>query len=264
MLKGKKLLITGVVTRASIAFEVARTAQLEGAEIVLTSFGRARKLTERAARQLPAAVDVLELDVNSGQDLRELTEDLATRWGRVDGALHAIAFAPPDALGGSFLHTPAESATVAFQTSAYSLKALSAALLPLMDGSTTAGHRAGGAIVGLDFDAAVAWPIYDWMGVAKAALESVARYLARDLGEHGIRVNLVSAGPLRTLAASGIPGFDQLAETWGRVAPLRWDSDDAAPVADTVRFLLSDLARAITGEIVHADGGYHAIGAPIR
>jgi enoyl-[acyl-carrier protein] reductase I len=260
VLSGKRLLITGVVTRNSIAFEVARSAQLEGAEVILTGFGRARKLTERAATQLPEPAEVLELDVNSESDFAELRATLASRWGSLDGVLHAIAFAPPDALGGAFMETCSDSATAAFQTSAYSLKALSAALLPLMNGE----GAGGGAIVGLDFDATVAWPVYDWMGVAKAALESVARYLARDLAEHQIRVNLVSAGPIRTLAASGIPGFDELATSWDRGAPLRWDVEDAAPVADAVRFLLSDLARGITGEIVHVDGGYHAMGAPVR
>ena len=264
MLSGKRLLITGVLTRESIAFEVARSAQLEGAEIVLTGFGRARKLTERAAGQLPARAEVLELDVNSEADLAELTATLERSWGRVDGVLHAIAFAPPDALGGAFLDTPSESATVAFQTSAYSLKALTAALLPLMGDDGGGDQADGGAIVGLDFDATVAWPVYDWMGVAKAALESVARYLARDLAEHGIRVNLVSAGPIQTLAAGGIPGFGELAASWERGAPLSWDVEDASPVADAVRFLLSDLARGITGEIVHVDGGYHAMGAPVR
>jgi enoyl-[acyl-carrier protein] reductase I len=264
VLNAKRLLITGVATRQSIAFEVARTAQLEGAEIALTGFGRARKLTERAAKQLPEPADVLELDVNSHSDLAELTGTLRRRWGRVDGVLHAIAFAPPDALGGGFLDTSRDSATEAFQTSAYSLKALTRALLPLMSCPEGEERAGGGAVVGLDFDASVAWPVYDWMGVAKAALESVARYLARDLAEHEIRVNLVSAGPIRTLAASGIPGFGELAANWARVAPLRWDVEDPAPVADTVRFLLSDLARAITGEIVHVDGGYHAMGAPVR
>ncbi len=262
MLSGKRLLITGVVTRQSIAFEVARTAQLEGAEVILTGFGRARKLTERAATQLPTPAEVLELDVNSESDLALLSATLEARWGRLDGVLHAIAFAPSDALGGSFLQTPSASAVEAFQTSAYSLKALTVALQPLMAGAEE--DAAGGAIVGLDFDATVAWPVYDWMGVAKAALESVARYLARYLAEHQIRVNLVSAGPIRTLAAGGIPGFDDLAANWERVAPLRWDIEDASPVADAVRFLLSDLSRGITGEIVHVDGGYHAMGAPLR
>jgi meromycolic acid enoyl-[acyl-carrier-protein] reductase len=265
MLSGKKILITGVVTRESIAYEVARTAQLEGAEIILTSFGRARKLTERAARQLPAPTDVVELDINSEGDLRELTRSLQQHWGRVDGALHSIAFAPPDAFGGEFLQTPPASAAAAFQTSAYSLKALVAAVVPLMDPPPDeAPHGTGGAFVALDFDATVAWPAYDWMGVAKAALESVARYLARDLGSRGVRVNLVSAGPVRTLAASAVPRFDELAASWQRGAPLPWDDRDAGPIADTARFLLSDLARGITGEIVHVDGGYHAMGAPIR
>jgi meromycolic acid enoyl-[acyl-carrier-protein] reductase len=251
MLDGKRLLITGVVTRDSIAYHVAERAQGLGAEVVLTGFGRARRLTERAARSLPATPDVLELDVNREEDLLGAREALDTRWGGVDGVLHAIAFAPADALGGAFLDTPADSALEAFRTSAYSLKALAEAVVPLMD---------GGSIVGLDFDASVAWPAYDWMGVAKAALESVSRYLARDLGPRGVRVNLVSAGPVETLAASGIPAFSQLAEAWERRAPLGWDPGDAAPVADAACFLLSDWARAVTGEILHVDGGFHAMG----
>ena len=252
LLEGKRLLITGVVTRDSIAWHVARRAQEEGADIVLTGFGRARRLTERAARALPNAPDVLELDVNSEADLLALREELALRWSGVDGVLHAIAFAPPDALGGDFLATPPASAEQAFRTSAYSLKALTEAVLPLMD---------GGSVVGLDFDASVAWPAYDWMGVAKAGLEAVSRYLARDLGPRRIRVNLVSAGPIRTLAAGGIPGFDGLQSAWATQAPLGWDADDAGPVADAACFLLSDLARAVSGEILHVDGGFHAMGA---
>jgi meromycolic acid enoyl-[acyl-carrier protein] reductase len=254
ILAGKRLLITGVVTKDSIAFHAAEQAQREGAEVLLTSFGRVRRLTERAARKLPKEVEVLELDVNSADDLTALPGAVSQRWDGVDGALHAIAFAPEDALGGRFLTTPPESALQAFQTSAFSLKALGAALAPLMP--------EGGSIVGLDFDAGVAWPIYDWMGVAKAALESVSRYLARDLGPQGIRVNLVSAGPLGTLAARGIPGFERLAELWRVQAPLGWDVDDPVPVARAICFLLSDYARGITGEILHVDGGFHAMGAP--
>jgi enoyl-[acyl-carrier protein] reductase I len=256
MLEGKRLLITGVLTRGSIAFEVARQAQEEGAAIVLTGFGRGMRLTERAARHLPDPPDVLELDVNQPDDLARVAAELGTRWGALDGVLHAIAFAPPDALGGGFLETPASSAITAFETSAFSLKALAAALAPLL-----ADAEGGGSVVGLDFDASVAWPVYDWMGVAKAALESVSRYLARDLGPRGVRVNLVSAGPIETIAAGGIPGFDQLASLWRRGAPLGWDTRDAAPVAAAACFLLSDHARAITGEILHVDGGFHAIGA---
>ena len=256
ILEGKKLVITGVITKDSIAFHAASRALGEGASVVLTSFGRARRMTERAAARLPAEVDVLELDVNNPSDLEALTSSLGDRWGSVDGALHAIAFAPEDALGGRFMTTPPESAAAAFQTSAFSLKALAAALQPLMG--------AGSSIVGLDFDATVAWPIYDWMGVAKAALESVSRYLARDLGPSGIRVNLVSAGPLGTVAARGIPGFEGLAELWRSQAPLGWDVEDPTPVADTICLLLSDYARAISGEIVHVDGGFHAVGAPTQ
>jgi enoyl-[acyl-carrier protein] reductase I len=254
LLAGKRLLLTGVITKDSIAYHVAQRAQEEGASIVLTSFGRVRRLTERAAARLPDPPDVLELDVNRPEDLEALTGALSERWGGVDGVLHAIAFAPEDALGGHFMTAPAESAGQAFQTSAFSLKALAAAVAPLM--------TSGASIVGLDFDASVAWPIYDWMGVAKAALESVSRYLARDLGPQGIRVNLVSAGPLGTVAARGIPGFERLASLWQEQAPLGWDISDPAPVADTVCFLLSDYARAISGEIVHVDGGFHAVGAP--
>jgi enoyl-[acyl-carrier protein] reductase I len=258
MLDGKRLLVTGVLTRGSIAFEVARQAQELGAEVTLTGFGRAKRLTERAAKALPIPPDVLELDVNSPDDLAAVAREIEHRWGALDGLLHAIAFAPEDALGGSFLDTPAQSAITAFETSAYSFKALAAALATQLEAAD-----GGASIVGLDFDASVAWPVYDWMGVAKAALESVSRYLARDLGPRGIRVNLVSAGPIETIAAGGIPGFDTLAGLWRAGAPLGWDTRDAGPVAATVCFLLSDYARAITGEIVHVDGGFHAMGAPL-
>jgi enoyl ACP reductase len=256
MLEGKRLLITGVVNRESIACEVARQAQEAGAEIVLTSFGRVRRMTERTAQRLPQQPDVLELDVNNPDDLDAVAADLRGRWGQVDGVLHAIAFAPEDALGGRFLDTPPESAEIAFRTSAYSLKAVAAALADLFPDE-------GGSVVAMDFDASVAWPVYDWMGVAKAALEATARYLARDLGPRGVRVNLVSAGPLGTLAARGIPGFGDLATAWRRQAPLGWDVDDPSAVAAAVLFLLSDYARAITGEILHVDGGFHAMGTAL-
>ena len=256
MLRDKRLLITGVVTRDSIAWHVAERAQLAGADVLLTGFGRGRRLTERAARSLPHPADVLELDVNSEGDLLALRSEVARRWGTLDGVLHAIAFAPADALGGDFMATPAESAAEAFKTSAFSLKSLTEAMVPLFGES-------GGSVVGLDFDASVAWPAYDWMGVAKAALEAVSRYLARDLGPRGVRVNLVSAGPIETLAAGGIPGFDRLAAAWREGAPLGWDVSDPGPVADAVCFLLSDLARGVAGEILHVDGGFHAIGAAV-
>ncbi len=253
-LSGKRLLITGVITRKSIAYAVANEAQLAGAEVILTGFGRTRRMTERAAKRLPEDCDVLELDVNSDDDLKAVAAELDSRWGSLDGVLHAIAFAPEDALGGKFLETGFESAAAAFQTSAYSLAALGRHLAPLLE------RDDGGAIVGLDFDATVAWPAYDWMGVAKAALESTSRYLARDLGPRGIRVNLISAGPVETAAAGGIPGFGELAGAWERGAPLGWDPSDPTPVARAVCFLLSDWAVAISGEIVHADGGFHAMG----
>jgi enoyl ACP reductase len=253
-LDGKRLLITGVITRRSIAFAVAREAQLAGAEVMLTGFGRSRRLTERAAQRLPEAPDVLELDVNSEDDLAAVASELEQRWGGLDGVLHAVAYAPEDALGGRFLDTGFESAAEAFRTSAYSLQALGRHLAPLLE------RDGGGGIVGLDFDASVAWPAYDWMGVAKAALESTARYLARDLGPRGVRVNLVSAGPIETAAAGGIPGFAELAVAWERAAPLGWDTGDPTAVARAVCFLLSDWSSAVSGEILHADGGFHAMG----
>ena len=261
LLRDKRILVTGVVNRRSIAYAIAERAQLAGAEVILTSFGRVRSMTARAAERLPRTPDVLELDVNRPPDFEALRTGLAERWGGVDGAVHAIAFAPPDALGGGFLTTPPESASLAFRTSAFSLKALAEALLPLY-GAGRNGGGSGGALLGLDFDASVAWPSYDWMGVSKAALEAAARYLARDLGPRGVRVNLISAGPISTPAASGIPGFEGLAAAWDSGAPLGWDRADAGAVADAAVFLLSDLARAISGEILHVDGGFHAV-API-
>ena len=257
MLEGRRLLITGVLTQDSIAYAVAERAQAAGAEVVLTGFGRGLRITERIARRLPSEPPVLELDVNDPAHLEAVAADLEERWGALDGVLHAIAFAPEDALGGGFLTAPAESAELAFRTSAFSLKALAAVLALLLERAEPSG-----AIVGLDFDATVAWPVYDWMGVAKAALESINRYLARDLGSAGVRSNLVSAGPIRTMAARSIPGFGDLADLWEQGAPLGWDPRDPSVVADVCLFLLSPLARAVTGEIVHVDGGYHALGAP--
>src|SRR3954469_16497989 len=254
MLEGRRLLITGVLTQDSIAYAVAERAQTAGAEVVLTGFGRGLRITERIAKRLPTEPPVLELDVNDPGHLDAVAKAVDERWGTLDGVLHAIAFAPEDALGGAFLTAPPESAELAFRTSAFSLKALAAALAPLLED--------GGSVVGLDFDATVAWPVYDWMGVAKAALESVNRYLARDLGASGVRSNLVAAGPVRTLAARSIPGFSDLADLWARAALLRGTPRAPAPVPAACLFLLSPLSRAITGEIVHVDGGYHALGAP--
>ena len=254
VLEGKKLLITGVLTPQSIAFAAARSAQEHGAEIVLSNFGRTVSLTEKTSRRLPAPADVLDLDVTDPEQIDAAREELSSRWGRLDGILHAIAFAPQDALGGNFLYTPWDSVATAIQTSAFSLKSLAVGMLPLLEASD------GGSIVSFDFDAQVAWPIYDWMGVAKAGLEAVTRYLARDLGPKGIRVNTVSAGPIRTMAGKGIPGFDKITDGWGSRAPLGWDPTDPSSVGDTVTFLFSDLSRGITGELIHVDGGFHAMG----
>ncbi len=256
LLEGKKVLITGVLDRRSIAYSAARLASEQGAQIALSGFGRAMSLTERTARRFDPKPPVLELDVNEPENIKSVAEDLKERWGSLDGLVHAIAFAPEDALGGNFLTAQWPSVATALQTSAYSLAALSAGLADLME--------PGSSIVGLDFDAQFAWPAYDWMGVAKAAFESTSRYLARDLGERGIRVNLVSAGPLKTLAAKGISGFEGIEGEWARQAPLGWDATDTEPVGRAVVSLLSDWWPSTTGEIVHVDGGYHAMGAPIR
>lgn len=255
LLEGKRFVVTGVLTDDSIAFHAARVALEQGAEIVLTGFGRAMRLTERTAKRLPHAPDVIELDINEPAHMDALVADLEQRWGAVDGAVHAIAFAPEDALGGNFLDTPAESAATAFLTSAFSFKTLAAGLRPLM---VKAG---GGSVVALDFDNSQAWPLYDWMGVAKSALQSVTRYLARDLGADNIRANAVSAGPLATVAAKSIPQFEVFEREWAVRAPLGWDVADGGPVGEMVALLLSDWTRMTSGEIVHVDGGFHAIAA---
>lgn len=256
MLDGKRILVTGVLSESSIAFSIAKVAQEAGAEVVLTSFGRAMSVTKRAAARLPAEPDVLELDLTEPSHLASLTDDLARRWDALDGAVHAVGFAPETCLGGDILRAGWDDVAKTIQVSAYSLKALAEAVLPLM-------RQGGGSIVALDFDARQAWPAYDWMGVAKAALESTARYLARDLGRYAVRVNLVSAGPLRTIAARSIPGFSLVEQTWEGRAPLGWDTRDATPVARACVALLSDWFPATTGELLHVDGGFHALAAPL-
>lgn len=256
-LQGKKLLITGVLTPQSIAFGVAQLAQAQGAEVMLTSFGRPMSLTQRSAKKLSPVPEVLELDVTNPEHFPALAATVKQKWGRLDGVLHAIAFAPEDALGGRFLTTPWESVQQAFRVSTFSLKELSAALAPLMD--------KGGSIVTLDFDnSTTAWPLYDWMGVCKAALEATVRYLARDLGPKNIRVNALAAGPIATIAAKGIPGFSYLEDKWGRQAPLGWgarDESSSDAVARTACMMLSDWMPKTTGESIRVDGGYHAVGA---
>jgi meromycolic acid enoyl-[acyl-carrier-protein] reductase len=254
LLEGKRLLVTGVLTDDSIAYGVAQLAQQEGAELVLTNFGRALSLTRRVAKHLPSPPDVLELDVTVPEHIESVRSDLEQRWGALDGVLHSVAFAPQSCLGGGFLTAPWEDVQVAVEVSAFSLKSLAVGLLPLFQAA------GGGSVVGVDFDATVAWPGYDWMGVAKAALESTARYLARDLGRHHVRVNLVAAGPVRTVAARAIPGIELFEEVWGERAPLGWDINDSTAVAKACVALLSDLFPATTGEIIHVDGGYHAMG----
>jgi enoyl ACP reductase len=250
---GKRLLITGVITDASIAYAAARVAQEQGARVVLTGFGRL-SLVERVAKKLPEPAPVLELDVTSAEQLDSLADRVRaeTDLDGLDGVLHSVGFAPQSCLGGGFLEAPWEDVATAVQVSTYSLKSLAVATLPLLG--------AGGSVVGMTFDATVAWPAYDWMGVAKAGLESAARYLARDLGPRGVRVNLVAAGPLRTMAARSIPGFSRFEDAWDGKAPLGWDIGNTEPAARACVALMSDWFPATTGEIVHVDGGFHAMG----
>jgi len=253
LLDGKKIVITGVLTDASLAYGVAQLARAEGADIVLTGAGRALKLTQRTARKLGDDIDVFELDVTVPEHGVAVREALAAKWGHVDGVLHAIGFAPEVCLGDDFLAAQWDDVAIAMHISAYSLKALADAFLPLMG--------EGGSFVGLDFDNQQAWPAYNWMGVAKSALQSVSRYLAKEVGPRGIRSNLVAAGPIKTMAAKSIPGFSKFEDVWDDRAPLGWDVNNSEPVARAVIALLSDWFPATTGEIIHVDGGYHAIGA---
>lgn len=258
ILNGKRILVTGVLTDKSLAFGTARLAIEEGAEVVLSGAGRALSLTRRVARKLPGNPDVLEIDVTVPEQLAAAAAELSKRWDRLDGLLHAIGYAPPEALGHGMFGAGWDEVAVALNVSAYSLKALVEHFGPLLE---AAGKSGGASVVGLDFDATVAWPVYDWMGVAKAALESLTRYLARDLGPKGIRVNLVAAGPVRTMAAKSIPGFGAFEDTWKQRAPLGWDVEDSEPVAKACVALFSDWFPMTTGELLHVDGGVHAIGA---
>ena len=257
ILEGKRVLIAGMSDRRSIGFAIAQEAQRQGAEILLTSFGRMMSITQMTAKKLSPPPDILELDVQKPSDIESAYRQVAERWDRLDGLVHSVAFAPQDALGGQFMNTKWESVAVALQVSAFSFKELARGFLPLM-------QKHGGAMVTIDFDNSTnAWPKYDWMGVSKAALESVTRYLARDLGRYKIRVNAVCAGPLATLAASGIPGFKDFEEVWEKRAPLGWSLQDRSPVGRSVCALLSDYLDMTTGELLHVDGGYHAMGTEL-
>jgi enoyl-[acyl-carrier protein] reductase I len=257
ILEGKRVLIAGMSDRRSIGFAIAQEAQRQGAEIVLTSFGRMMSITQMTAKKLNPVPDILEMDVQKPSDIESAYRQVAERWDRLDGLVHSVAFAPQDALGGQFMNTKWESVATAFHVSAFSFKELARGFLPLM-------QQHGGSMVTIDFDnSTTAWPKYDWMGVSKAALESVTRYLARDLGRYKIRVNAVCAGPLATLAASGIPGFKDFEEVWEKRAPLGWSLQDRTPVGRSVCVLLSDYLDMTTGELLHVDGGYHAMGTEL-
>ena len=253
ILSNKNILVTGVLTDGSIAFHIAKIAQEEGAKVVLTGFGRALSLTTRIAGRLPKPAPIIELDVTNQEHLDNLAEQVKAHVPHLDGVVHSIGFAPEAALGGNFLNTSWEDVATAVQISAYSLKSLTMACKPVFKESAS--------VVGLDFDAQVAWPKYDWMGVAKAALESTSRYLARDLGKENIRINLVAAGPIRTMAAKSIPGFDEFENVWNTRSPLHWDVTDPVPAAKAAVALLSDWFPKTTAEIIHVDGGLHGMGA---
>lgn len=253
ILQGKNILVTGVLTDGSIAFHIAKLAQEEGATVLLTGFGRALSLTTRIAGRLPELPPIIELDVTNQDHLDGLASEVKKHVPHLDGVIHSIGFAPEAALGGNFLNTAWEDVATAVQVSAFSLKSLTMASRPLFKG--------GASVVALDFDAQVAWPKYDWMGVAKAALESTSRYLARDLGAENVRVNLVAAGPIRTMAAKSIPGFDEFEKVWNERSPLEWDVTDPVPAAKAAVALLSDWFPKTTAEIIHVDGGLHAMGA---
>jgi meromycolic acid enoyl-[acyl-carrier-protein] reductase len=254
ILDGKRILVAGVTMDSSIGFATAKIAQEQGATVLISNFGRALGITRRIAKRLPVEPAVLELDVTDQGHLDGLADAVREHVDGLDGVVHSIAYGNPETLlGGKFMDGPWEDVAQAVQVSAYSLKSLAVATRPLMS--------EGGSIVGLTFDATSAWPAYDWMGVAKAALENTSRYVARDLGPDRIRCNLVSAGPLKTLAAKAIPGFEELESMWSTRAPLGWDETDQLPTARAVCALLSDFFPATTGEIVHVDGGFHAMGA---
>jgi enoyl ACP reductase len=253
ILHGKNILVTGVLTDGSIAFHIAKIAQEEGANVLLTGFGRALSLTTRIAARLPKPAPIIELDVTNQEHLDTLAGKVKEHLPHLDGVVHSIGFAPEAALGGNFLNTTWEDVSTAVQVSAYSLKSLTMACKPVF--------KDGASVVGLDFDAQVAWPKYDWMGVAKAALESTSRYLARDLGKENIRINLVAAGPIRTMAAKSIPGFDEFENVWNTRSPLHWDVTDPVPAAKAAVALLSDWFPKTTAEIIHVDGGLHGMGA---
>ena len=253
ILTGKRIVVTGVLTDASLAFGVAKLAQEEGAQVVLTGAGRGLSLTQRTARKLPQEAPVFEFDVTDPAHVESVRESVKAHWGAVDGVLHSIGFAPANCLGEDIMDAQWSDVSVAIQVSAYSLKTLADAFVPLM--------TSGGSFVGLDFDNTVAWPAYNWMGVAKSALESTSRYLARGLGPQNIRFNLIAAGPVKTMAAKSIPGFKKFEDVWDDRSPLGWDVTDSLPVAKSCVALLSDYFPATTGEIIHVDGGYHATGA---
>ena len=255
LLAGKRVLITGVLSPQSISYAIAQACIEHGADVALTSFGRAMSLTERSAKRLGLTMPVLEFDAQKPDQLQAVARELERTWGSLDGAVHGIGFAPDDCLGGNFLETPWSSVATAMEVSAFSFKTMAKELGPLLG-------KNGGSLLTLTFDARVAWPLYDWMGPTKAALEAITRYLARDMGAQGVRVNSIAAGPLSTMAAKSIPGFKGLKDSWEQMAPLGWKSEDASAVAGCAVFLLSDLSRGISGEMIHVDGGYHSQGAP--
>jgi enoyl-[acyl-carrier protein] reductase I len=260
LLSDHRILVTGVLTDDSLAFGIAKRALEEGATVALSGAGRGLSLTKRTARKLAEfgeVGEIIELDVTDPQQVEAAAAELTTRFGRLDGLVHAIGMAPQSCLGNGMFVAPFEDVAIALHISTYSLAALVGTFRPLLQKSEALG---GASVIALDFDGSRAYPMYDWMGVMKAGLESLGRYLAKEVGPDRIRVNMLAAGPIRTVAAKSIPGFSQFEDTWSDKAPLGWDVYDSSAVADTAVAMLSPLLRGTTASVVYVDGGYHSMG----
>ncbi len=253
LLEGKNGLILGIANKRSIAWGIAQSVSREGARLAVTYQGeRLKENVEELAASLKDPV-ILPCDVSRDEDLEALAAGVKEKLGGLDFVVHAVAFALREELDGEFLNTSREGYRLAQEISSYSLTALARCLVPLMQGRSgsilTLSYLGGERVV----------PHYNVMGVAKAALEMSVRYLAADLGPQGIRVNAISAGPIKTLAASGVHGLSKMLEYHRNHAPLRKNTEQEE-VGDTALFLVSSLSRGVTGEVIHVDGGFHVMG----
>ncbi len=251
LLDGKTILVSGVFTETSIAFRAAEVAQEEGATVILTAFGRRRRITETVARRLPVTPALVEFDATVAEDVDLMHGQVAELTDQVHGVVHCISASLPSVVGEHFPTATWEDVSHSFQVSAYSYQALVRGVDTLLVD--------GASVVGCTLDASVAWPVYGWAGVAKAAYESTNQYLAHHYGPRGIRCNLIAAGPVESFTMKAIEGTDAVDGMWGTRAPLGWDSTDSRPIARSITALLSDWLPATTGSIIHADGGFHAV-----